>query len=296
MKTLASASQRFLAFVIDGIIISFFSFIVALLLGLIFSLEEPILQEPSDDVKSEVIIYINDYLSEVLGNDLLEEDADINLVVTYFSAMDEEDVTSYFSNYINYDEILSFYNKCIYYQEEYTKYTIYNLLVTLLSYFIIMIIYYDIIGYLWKHQTIGRLIMKIKVVTYDGSDITPTKLLLRDFVGFGLFNLLNVCCGLALIINWYKIYKQNVSVGDAFSQTRMIRYDKAAQDYEKSMNNNMYKSDINFSKDDTYNNGDTEVINIKPLYNNIEESKQQDKNNDIIDIDDMIEIDEACDE
>lgn len=294
MKTLASASQRFLAFVIDGIIISFFAYILALLLGLVFSFEEPTMPTVNEDIKVQVI----DCIKETSGYELVDETSDDSLIITYFGAIEEDDIMSYFSSYTNYDEIYSFYTKCVAYEEEYLKYSIYNLLVTLLSYFIIMIIYYDIIGYLWKYQTVGRFIMKIKVVTYDGTNLTPTKLLLRDVVGFGLFNLLNVCCGLALIINWYKIYKQNVSVGDAFSQTRMIRYDKAAQEYEENINNNFYKNDVNFNKDDYYNNGDTEVINIKPIYNNQDNhgNLNDSQKEDIIDVDDMIEIDEACDE
>lgn len=85
----------------------------------------------------------------------------------------------------------------------------------------VMVLYFGIAGYLSNGTTIGKKLMKIKIVPAKGKNLNPSLFILREIILFGiLFRLITI--GLTISINsyneWYDIYNtvSNISTITTF--------------------------------------------------------------------------------
>lgn len=98
---------------------------------------------------------------------------------------------------------------------------------TLISYIVLFVVYLVVVPYFWSKQTIGRLLMKIKVV-YDIDD-KPTlgNLLAREVIGVLLVGILNCCCCIPFIINIVLLFGKDARpIHDSISSTTMVMTDE----------------------------------------------------------------------
>ncbi len=95
--------------------------------------------------------------------------------------------------------------------------------INLVILFLLFTIYFVIIASIWKPQTVGRMLMKIKVVSLTKKPNIFT-LFLRDVVGFifiGFFG--NVCFWLPVIINISMIFGvRKTTIHDLLAKTDVI--------------------------------------------------------------------------
>lgn len=84
--------------------------------------------------------------------------------------------------------------------------------------------YFVILPIFWTKQTLGRFVLKIKVVMNDGDDskVRPGTIILREIVGVLLIGLLNVCCCILLIINIILVCCGKSPIHDGVANTRMV--------------------------------------------------------------------------
>lgn len=261
MKTLANGSQRFVAFLIDSIIMGFVVYLLSLLLCVIFQVKEPVLEPFDSDVKPVLIEIVNDKLktnninSITISADSMDEE-----IAVYVNLVTDSDVKNKCSS-LDDDlarRVINSVSDAKAYASETTRYSLVSTILSYISYLIVIILYYDVLGYYWSKQTVGRMLMKIKLVNMDGDSPSMGALIVRDVVGFGLYNLLNVCCFIALIINAIYIIKSHISVGDRLSSTRMVRYDEAALTQEKENDYNSYNNS-NYFYENNQSNNDEEI-------------------------------------
>lgn len=241
----ASGAQRFVAFLVDSIILAIVTSLISALLCLAFGLKSPEVVELSSDERERVIGYIAKETN--YSKDTLLELDDKSILV-YASLLDD---TKYNDSAVT---------KAKQWYKEYTSYSIKSSVTSLIVSIILFISYYDILGYYWSKQTVGRMLLKIKVVNYDGTDSKASTLVLRDFVGFELINLLNICCFIPLIINIVLICgKDHASIGDKLSYTQMIAYDDASKETANSFDNNNVINEFNQASDlnDSYTENQT---------------------------------------
>ena len=185
----ATLGQRFLALIIDTIII------LVVGLGIIFGIQKAkIIERPTLDkeIPADLVEPLSDYIYFSTGVNIEKQNNNFYLIIGY---SDEASLLEFIENNSNRygditdQEVLIVYEKCKAFAQEYVYY--YTSIVFLFTAicFAMFIIYYCVIGYLWKHQTIGRLLAGIKVITQDGQRVGLFRLILRDGVGFYLLNL-----------------------------------------------------------------------------------------------------------
>lgn len=289
MKTLANPSQRFVAFLIDTIIIGFVTFLLSLLISVIFKIHEPVLDEFDTDVKPVLVEIVNDKLKSSAVATRVTIDTTNEEIAVYINLLtNDEDIKTKCMgldpNLAN--KVINSVEDCRNYITLTTKYTLTSSLVSFLSYLIIMVLYYDILGYYWSKQTVGRMIMKIKVVSLESEAPTMGSLVLRDLVGFGLFNILNICCFIALIINIIYISKDHISVGDRLSSTRMIRYDEAALNQENENDYSPYMNSHLYENNSQTNSNDEEIKDAEIVDDTSDDNYDLDDENNLNDSDD----------
>ena len=119
---------------------------------------------------------------------------------------------------------LNYYESCIEYNKAYTRYIANFMIISALSFLVVFVLYFDVLGYYYKKQTFGRQICKIKVVKTDGSKPSFYILIVRDVIGFALFNLLNICMFVPLIINTLNMMgKDQTSLADNMTKTMVVK-------------------------------------------------------------------------
>lgn len=222
----ANGAQRFVAFLIDSILLAIVTSIVCSLIFLIFNLKSPaMITMPTDEKKDELIEYLVKETNLPRDN---FEGLDDRTFVIYVAALD---ATKYNDSFVH--EAHQWYS-------DYVSYSLKTSITALIVYLIFFVAYYDILGYYWSKQTIGRMLMKIKVVT-DGNDKAKcSTLILRDLVGFELINILNICCCIPLIVNIVLICgKDHTSIGDKLSYTQMITYENSMKTNTDSFGNHI---------------------------------------------------------
>lgn len=69
----------------------------------------------------------------------------------------------------------------------YLKHSLVNFAIVSSLYLVLVVGYLVILPMLWDKQTIGRLVMKVKVVSVDGSPVTKKQIVIRELVGTYLF-------------------------------------------------------------------------------------------------------------
>ncbi len=100
----------------------------------------------------------------------------------------------------------------------YLKISIISLIFAVIIYFA----YFALLPYFWEKQTVGRLILKVKVVKLDNTKATLGNFVVRDLVGTLLLSVINCCCGLHLILNLIFVLSKNRTIGDMISGTHLV--------------------------------------------------------------------------
>ena len=113
---------------------------------------------------------------------------------------------------------------------------------------ILIVIYYIMIPYMWNGKTLGKHIMKIKIVSKKDTRINLMSLFIRTFIVNGLFSTIRIIMGiymipksfylsfvsilailqlLALIVSYFMIKYRQDSLGleDILSQSKVIKLD-----------------------------------------------------------------------
>ena len=165
MKTLANPSQRFVAFLIDTIIIGFVTFLLSLLLLVVFRVKEPQFEKIDPHVKPVLVEMINNKLSPTGNSNLTTDINDEQVALYVYYLVDDETVKNTCARYDSdfSSMVINSVEGCRSYASASMKYTLTSSIVSFLSYLIIIVLYYDILGYYLSKQTVGRMLMKIKV-------------------------------------------------------------------------------------------------------------------------------------
>lgn len=220
----ASASKRFLAFIIDQIIIGIVAYLIGLLIPSI-GVEpiEPISNGNSIEYPQLYDYYVN-HKDDTLGWTYeLDSNGDTELSIEYKAYLKSEE----------YQE----------YTTDLTKYELINLVPELIIGIVLFSAYYCVLGYFWSKQTVGRMLLKIRVVDYDDEKPTLGALFLRDLVGWYLIS--SLCCGIPVIINIFMICGQSgQSIGDQISRTKMIDDSKKIDDSTLNYETSSHHSDF----------------------------------------------------
>ena len=98
------------------------------------------------------------------------------------------------------------------------------LVFTLVITAVVYAVYLIIIPSIFKDfQTIGRRLLKIKIVKTSGDPMRPADYLLREFVGNYLINVINYCCvGIPFIINIVLILTKGRIIADYISDCYFV--------------------------------------------------------------------------
>jgi len=195
------------AYIIDIFIVAFVIFIISQILSNIVKMPEltnEIISTMPSDVRAV-------YDSLILNN----PDATITDLYIEISHSSTETATS-FVTWLSSDSIISYTNEL--------NSAIFKIVWTLvISIIVIYILYFAILPYFWDKQTVGRLILKVKVVReIDDEKPTLMNFLVRDVVGSCLLSVINVCCGLHFILNIVFVLSRNQTLGDMISGTRLV--------------------------------------------------------------------------
>ena len=220
----AKPSHRIGAVAIDLLIVIVTILLITPLFLMVFEVKTPTKVEFNTPEIREVLVQRLDNDEEKLPNlDAKQIDKDLDLYVTRYT---EVEWTEYLETRVNDEmitEFMSYYGKCNKYFDDYSVYTKSVALIVIVAFFVVFTIYFTVIGYLWDKQTIGRSVFKIKVLTAEGKKPSFWVLLFRDFVGFAVFNLFNICMFVPIIINAISITgKEQSSIGDIISKTMMV--------------------------------------------------------------------------
>ena len=124
-------------------------------------------------------------------------------------------------------------------------------------------VYLVIIGHVWDKQTVGRLCMKIKVVTKDGSKPSFARLLLREVVGYlllfeviGTFDL--------LLVTFVLVNVEGRSLTDFIGGTEVIvsSMPNNYSSYQDNYSSNQVKKDDNdiFNVEDVTEDDEYKVV------------------------------------
>lgn len=86
----------------------------------------------------------------------------------------------------------------------------------------LFILYFIVLPYFWEKQTLGRLLLHVKVVSMDGNKPKLTSLILREFVG-GILILRFFSSSVILpIIYWYMSATSGRTLSDVIGGTRLV--------------------------------------------------------------------------
>ena len=233
----ATLGSRFLAIFIDLIILGILASILTTIITMAAKIEAPEFKPNfSENVENFLVDFVNENDELAIQIDEFGEE-----VVIYIATFEYDDLIEYaasISGSPTVSEIKVAYSYCQNYYKEATTTTIKQLAITLAVTFVLFIIYYPIIGALWRRQTIGRFIAGIKVIDSTGYSPTFSKLIVRDVIGFYLFNLLNFCCFVPLIVNIVLLAgAERCSVGDKMSNTIVVCVDRYGNPIELDNNN-----------------------------------------------------------
>jgi uncharacterized RDD family membrane protein YckC len=212
---LATPGKRFLAWLIDALILGSIIYLFIFIVGLLLKQPGVPYEAMSSDLKTFakgnpdtwyfLLTFYTEPNNEISQNVLNEFDAFIN------STIGQD------------------------YQAKYILWSWLSIIIDGIISFGFFICYYCVLGTLWDKQTVGRLALHIKVVKKDGSKITFGTSMLRDFVGFEILNSFCVC--ILIIINFAQILANGYSLYDNLSNTMMIDTDlkKEADEQEEFM-------------------------------------------------------------
>ncbi len=223
----ASTLQRFGAFIIDIAIIIFVYSIIIRFVNVnikIPQMGEEVINAMGDDLKAF-------YLKDPSSFPLRIFSADSNISNAYQAWIQSNEYLSFYASYRN------------------ALFSLAGIIILIIT--SIVFIYMVILPYFWDKQTVGRLILKVKVVNEDETKPSFLTYLIREVVGGVLINLLNVFFFVIAIINIVFISKKNYTIGDMISKTKLIRYDEESKAIKESIvdsDDDILKADTNENK------------------------------------------------
>ena len=237
--------QRFLAFVIDFIIIAIVVSIFAHILK--SNIAIPVMSE-------EIINSMPENIREVYNN----SNGDISLFLA--NVYGNQELQNSFYEWYTSDGA-NFFNT--YYQASF------GLIAGQFAFYILVdFIYRVVIAFFWKGQTLGRFLTKTKIVTGDNKKPSFGCLFLREIIGFDLMGVFNCCCGIIFILNIVFVFTRNKTLGDMFAGTIYVRYDAKAEEIKnefehmKDVSDNIIDAENNPyapPRDQVYTPDDTET-------------------------------------
>lgn len=118
---------------------------------------------------------------------------------------------------------------------------------------ILYALYFVVLPCFWDKQTVGRLLLKVKVVKLDDSACSWGQFLTRDIIGSYVLQILNVCCGLHLILNIIFVLSRNKTLGDMISGTHLVSTNQVES-------NIVEKSNTTFVRPERVSDDDIEII------------------------------------
>ncbi len=197
----ATTAQRFVAYVIDLIII----FIV---FAIFSHIVEGIIKLP--ELTDNLINLMPDNLKTAYNK------GSYSFILELYS---NSDLMKEYNEWMNIIDVKAFYND---YNKAY--FTILGFDVVFL--FIEWIIYFIIIPLHTKYQTVGRLFMKIRLVSNIDDSLSYGQLFKREILATLFISFFNYIFFVPLIINIVYIAKRNASLNDMFARTTLVRLDR----------------------------------------------------------------------
>lgn len=199
----ASTTQRFGAYLIDIAIIY-------LILSIVMRIVTSNITIPS--LEGEVVDAMGKNLKEFFESD--KTGFLYNILLTTNVQLKEE-----YAAWTKTTEFIQFY-------ADYTSALYTVALISILSIIIIVFLYMVLLPKFWNKQTVGRMLMKVKVVNQFGENASFKQLLVREEI-CGVFRaLFDFFFFAPLIINITLIYGKQASIGDLVTSTLLIRYDE----------------------------------------------------------------------
>lgn len=195
------------AYIIDIFIVAFVIFIISQILSNIVKMPE---------LTSDVISTMPTDVRAVYDS-LISKNADVTITDLYIEiSHSSTETASSFVKWLGSDDILS-------YTKELNSAMLKIVWTEVISVILIFTLYFAILPYFWDKQTVGRLILKVKVVReIDGEKPTLMNFIVRDVVGSCLLKVMNVCCGLHFILNIIFVLSKNKTIGDMISGTYLV--------------------------------------------------------------------------
>lgn len=195
------------AYIIDIFIVAFVIFIISQILSNIVKMPE---------LTSDVISTMPTDVRAVYDS-LISKNADATITDLYIEiSHSSTETASSFVKWLGSDDILS-------YTKELNSAMLKIVWTEVISVILIFTLYFAILPYFWDKQTVGRLILKVKVVReIDDEKPTLMNFIVRDVVGSCLLKVINVCCGLHFILNIIFVLSKNKTIGDMISGTYLV--------------------------------------------------------------------------
>lgn len=232
------------AFIIDFFIVFFIIFIISQILSNVVKMPE---------LTSEIISTMPEDVRAVYDS-LIEKNASAGITDLYVEISHSSTETAEsFIKWLSSDSITS-------YTRELNSAMLKIVWTEIISVIVIYILYFALLPYLWDKQTVGRLILKVKVVT-DVNDEKPTfiNFIVRDLIGTCLLSVLNVCCGLHLILNIIFVLTRNKTIGDMISGTHLVSTNVKEETINDENNNIEYQKN-NFVPREKVKDEDIEIV------------------------------------
>ena len=223
----ASIWHRLGAYLIDIVLIG-------LVIGIVNQIITHVISIP--DIPADTVEYMSTELQEVYFN-TLDNSSSLSFVSFYNAVYSSsEAVQTAFLNWLSTNEVLS-------YETSVVKAGLLMLGLNLISGALIYFLYLCVLPAFWSKQTIGRLILKVQVVKEGDEKASLGNLTVRDLVGSYILSILNLCCGLQVILNIVFVCTRNRTIGDMISGTHLVTYDKSQEINETFNSNNNYQSE-----------------------------------------------------
>ncbi len=120
------------------------------------------------------------------------------------------------------------------------------LIIEMITMLVLIVAYYIVLPLSWKKgQTVGRFLLKIKVVNLNDEDVTAGTLLLREVVGGFLINtLLMCCCCIPGIANLIMLCTSGKTIHDSIASTRIVDINSVVEVVEETVTNSEFDAEI----------------------------------------------------
>lgn len=103
---------------------------------------------------------------------------------------------------------------------QYMERALFETFVNAITYLVLIVLYLIILPMVWKHQTLGRFIMKTKVVSKDGSEATKKVIIFREL--FGSFLCYAFFGGVFIFVSAILVLSKERSLADYIGGSELI--------------------------------------------------------------------------